>query len=123
FGLFFAVITVFGGVAGQLLGDLGFYVVAFFGGFVSSSSTAATAAHLVSTAKITPLVAGSAVIISSISSTLIILPVVWKASGKPFLARRVAAAIGWVIAVSTVGILVNPFLLEKYYVMQTWIAR
>lgn len=123
FGLFFAVITVFGGVAGQLLGDLGFYVVAFFGGIVSSSSTAATAAHLATSGKITSLVAGSAVIISSIASALVILPVVWKGSGKPLLVRRVAAAIGWVIAASTIGILINPLVLEQYYVVEAWILR
>ncbi len=123
FGIFFAVITVLGGVAGQLLGDLGFYVVAFFGGIVSSSSTAATAAHLVTSEKITSLVAGSAVIISSISSALVILPVVWKGSGKPWLVRRVAIAIGWVIIASAIGILINPYLLEQYYVVEAWIAR
>lgn len=123
FGLFFAVITVIGELAGQVLGDLGFYVVSFFGGIVSSSSTAATAAHLVTAGKITSIVAGSAVIISSIASAVIILPVVWKASGKQQFTRRVAAAVMWVIVAASVGIAVNPFFLDKYKVVETMIAK
>ena len=123
FGLYFAVITVFSGIAGQLLGDLGFYVVAFFGGVVSSASTAATAAHLVTSGRIEPVVAGSAVVISSIASALATLPVVWKGSDKPLLARRVATALGWAVVGSAVGILVNPLFLRQYHAVEAWIAR
>ena len=123
FGLYFAAITVFAGVADRLLGNLGFYVAAFFGGIISSSSTAATAAHMVASERITPLVAGSAVIISSIASALAMLPVVWKGAGSPFLLRRVATVIGWVIVASAVGILLNPFFLRQYEVVEAWIAR
>ena len=122
FGLFFAGITVLGAL-GQLLGNLGFYVVAFFGGIVSSSSTAATAAHLASTGNVTPVVAGSAVIISSLSSVLVALPIVWKGSGRPLLARRVALAIGCVAIASAIGLMLNPLFLEKYQVVEAWISN
>ena len=59
FGVFFAGITVIGGISQQVAGNLGFYAVSFAGGIVSSSSTAATAAHLVSQGLISPAVAGS----------------------------------------------------------------
>jgi len=123
FGWMFAVITVCGGLAGQILGDLGLYVVSFFGGLVSSSSTAATAAHLATSGHITPLVAGSAVIVSSVASALVILPVVWKGSGKPELVRRVAMATLWVIVAAAIGIAINPFFLEQYRIVETLVMR
>ncbi len=123
FGWLFALITVFGSLAGQLLGNLGFYVVSFFGGIVSSSSTAATAAHLVTSGHITPLVAGSAVIISSIASAFVILPVVWKGSGRPLLVRRVATAIGWVMLAAAIGIAVNPYFLAQYRIVEALVMK
>ena len=121
--MFFAVITVIGGIAQQFAGNLGFYAVSLAGGIVSSSSTAATAAHLVSQGLISPLVAGSGVVLSSISSSLVILPVVWRSSRSTELVRRVAWAIVWVVVASAVGIAVNPYFLEKYAVVEAWVTR
>lgn len=123
FGAWFAVITVIGGLAGQVAGNLGFYAVSFAGGIVSSSSTAATAAHLASTETITHLVAGTGVILSSLSSSLVILPIVWKASGRPHLARRVAGAIAAVLCASAIGILVNPYFLRHYEIVEALIVK
>src|SRR5690606_2609414 len=70
FGALFAVITVIGTIAQQLLGSVGFYAVSIAGGLVSSASTAATAANLVTAGRIEPAVAGSAVVLSSAASAL-----------------------------------------------------
>src|SRR5690606_30787629 len=109
FGMFFAVITAIGGIAQQVAGDLGFYAVSFAGGIVSSSSTAATAAHLVSQGMIAPVVAAAGIVLSSISSSLVILPVVWRASGSIELVRSVAWAILWIVLASAVGVALNPY--------------
>lgn len=122
FGLFFAVITVIGGIAQQVAGDFGFYAVSFAGGIVSSSSTAATAAHLVTQGLIEPHVAGAGVVISSLSSALVILPVVWRSSGSVDLVRRVAVGIAWVVLAGAIGIALNPYFLEQYAVVETWVA-
>ncbi|MFO7319670.1 MAG: DUF4010 domain-containing protein [Clostridia bacterium] len=120
FGLMFAAITVIGRIAQQFAGNLGFYAVAFAGGIISSSSTAATAAHLVSQGMISPLVAGTGVVLSSISSALIILPIVWRSSGSARLARKVAWAVAAVVFVSAVGIAVNPLVLQQYHAIEAW---
>ena len=122
FGLYFAIITIIGGIAQQIAGNLGFYAVAFAGGIVSSSSTAATAAHLVSQGLISPQVAGSGVVLSSISSALVMLPVVWRGSGSTALVRRVAWSIGCVVVASGIGIAVNPLFLEQYAAVEAWVS-
>jgi len=123
FGWMFAVITVLGGIAGQLLGDLGLYVVSFFGGLVSSSSTAATAAHLASSGHITPMVAGTAVVISSIASALVVLPLVWKGSGSPQFVRRVVGNTILAIVAAAVGVAVNPYILAQYKVVEALVMK
>lgn len=122
FGLFFAVITIIGRIAQQVAGNLGFYAVAFAGGIVSSSSTVATAAQLVSQGVITPLVAGSGVVLSSISSALVNVPVVWRGSGSASLVRKVAWAIGCIVLASAVGIALNPYFLKQYAVVEAWVT-
>lgn len=121
FGVFFAVITAIGGIAQQVAGNLGFYAVSFAGGIVSSSSTAATAAHLVSQGLIPPVVAGSAIVLSSISSSLVILPVVWRSSRSVELVRSVAWAIVWIVAASAIGVAINPYFLDKYAAIEAWV--
>lgn len=123
FGFLFAVITVIGSVAQSLLGIFGFYAVSFAGGMISSSSTAATAANFVSIGQITPVVAGASVVISSIASALVILPLVWKGSGSPALGRRVATVIVIMMAVTGVGIALNPLFVNQYSAVVAWITQ
>lgn len=113
FGLFFLGISVVGGIAQQVSGDFGFYAVSFAGGIVSSSSTAATAANLVAGNHITPLVAGSGVVLASLSSSWVIIPVVWKSAGTGAMVRRMTLAVLGVTVASVIGILLNPYLLEQ----------
>lgn len=122
FGAMFAVITMIGGIAQQAAGDFGFYAVSFAAGIVSSSSTAATAANLVAVGSIDPVVAGSGVVLSSFASALTILPVVWRSSGGTGMTRRVARAVLWVILLGSVGIALNPFLLNNYAAIETLLA-
>lgn len=114
FGLLFAVITVIGTIAEQLAGNFGFYAVSFAGGIISSSSTAATAAHLVAEGRIAPDVAGAAVMLSNISSALVMLPVVWKGAPRSRLVRMVAVSTLALTIAIVVGLLVNPFVLKQF---------
>lgn len=123
FGALFAVITIIGTIAQQVLGSFGFYAVSFAGGLVSSASTAATAANLVTAGRIEPLVAGSAVVLSSFASALSILPLVWRSSQRTSLVRRVAGALGLVVVAIAVGIALNPLFLDQYKVVQSWIGN
>lgn len=123
FGLLFAVITIIGSVAQSLLGVFGFYAVSFAGGMVSSSSTAASAANLVSVGQIGPVEAGAAVVISSIASAAVILPLVWKGSASRTLSRRVATAVLVIVLVSAVGIALNPLFVDQYNAVAAWASK
>lgn len=120
FGLLFAIITAVGNVAQTVLGVFGFYAVSFAGGMISSSSTAATAANFVMLGQITPVEAGASVVISSIASALVILPLVWRTAGKS-LGRRVAKTILIMMVVTAIGIAINPFFVKQYSAVTSWL--
>jgi uncharacterized membrane protein (DUF4010 family) len=77
FGALFVLIEIIGKLAERYLGDLGFLVLSFVGGFASSASTAAAAATMASRHQLKADVAGVAVVLCSISSSLIDLPLVY----------------------------------------------
>ena len=123
FGMLFAIITIVGAIAQQLLGSLGFYAVSFAGGLVSSASTAATAANLVASGRIEPIVGGSAVVLSSLASALVILPLIWRGSQRVALVRRVALALALVVVAIAIGIALNPVFLEQYMSVDAWLRN
>lgn len=122
FGLVFAVITVIGSVAQSLLGAFGFYAVSFAGGMVSSSSTAASAANLASLGQISAVDAGAAVVLSSIASALVILPLVWKGSGSASLAQRVSKAVVAMMIAMAASLALNPLFVRQYAAVAAWLA-
>ncbi|HEY8416946.1 MAG TPA: MgtC/SapB family protein [Limnochordales bacterium] len=123
FGLLFAIITVIGTIGQQLAGSLGFYAVSFMAGLISSASTAATAANLVAAGRIEPQVAGAGVVLSNIASALVVLPLVWRSSGRAVLARRVALALVLMMAAVAIGIGLNPYFLEQYFFVEAWLRN
>jgi uncharacterized membrane protein (DUF4010 family) len=90
FGVLFLILACSGTLAQRFLGDLGFLVVSVLGGLVSSASTTATAATLAATSQITPETAGLATILTSISSSLINLPLVYQQTRQKALVRKLA---------------------------------
>lgn len=76
FGVLFLFIQVIGSLAQRFLGSSGFLIVSFLGGTVSSSSTTAAAAKLAADDSITANLAGISVILTSIASAFINLPLV-----------------------------------------------
>lgn len=120
FGALLAVITVLATIAQQLFGDFGFYIVAFLGGIVSSASTAATAATMFATGQITGAMAGTAVVIASVASTIVILPVVWRGSGSQSLTRRVGIAVAVVMVSIAIGIALNSLVFQQFETTQNW---
>jgi uncharacterized membrane protein (DUF4010 family) len=110
FGLVFLGLTVVSGIGQRVAGDLGFYTVSFFGGMVSSSSTAASAANLVTQGHITALKAGLGVVLTSIASALVLLPIVWRASRG--LGRRMVAAAVCIMVAAAAGTVLNPWFMR-----------
>lgn len=78
FGLIFVIIAIGGTLLTKLFGNYGIMATGFFGGFVSSASTTAAAATMASHGKITASLAGSVTIVTSLTSALVSLPIVWK---------------------------------------------
>ncbi|MGE5675082.1 MAG: MgtC/SapB family protein [Mycobacterium leprae] len=114
FGFVFLILTVVAGLGQRFGGNLGFWAVTFLGGLVSSSSTAATAANLVSQGAIPPATGGLGVVLTSIASAIVLLPIVWRIT--PNLARRMAVASALAILAAIVGWRLNPWFLS-------WVAR
>jgi uncharacterized membrane protein (DUF4010 family) len=80
FGLLFVIIQVAGSLGQRFLGNYGTIGVGILGGFVSSASTTAAAASLAMHGRITPETAALSTVVTSIASTLVNLPIVYRAT-------------------------------------------
>jgi uncharacterized membrane protein (DUF4010 family) len=81
-----------GTLAQQRFGSAGFLVVTLIGGLVSSASTTATTAALAATGQVAPEMAGIAIVLTSITSALVNVPLVYQQSRHRALTRRLAWA-------------------------------
>lgn len=78
FGALFVAIQITATLAQRYLGDYGFMVVTVFAGFASSASATAAAAILSAGGKISPELAGTGVVLASIASAVVNIPLVAK---------------------------------------------
>lgn len=102
FGLLFLTIQVAGTVAQRFLGGFGFLAVAIVGGLVSSASTAAAAATLAAHGELTPQFAATGVVLTSITSSLVNIPLLQRATRR----RGLAGQLTWTtLAIAAVGII------------------
>lgn len=77
FGALFVIIEIVSKLAEADLGHGAFLAISFLGGLAGSASTAATAAIMASHGQLRPEIAGIAVVLCSISSTLVKLPLTY----------------------------------------------
>lgn len=91
FGLIFLVIEIIGTLGQQYFGHFGFLLVSIFGGLVSSASTTGAAASLAMHGSITPQMAGTATVLTSMTSALSNLPILHQQLHKPVLSRKLIA--------------------------------
>ncbi len=90
FGAMFLGIEVTANLAQRYLGGGGFLLVSLLGGLVSSASTVAAAAVLAEHGRISFALAGAATVLSSVSSALVNLPLLYRQSRQKAVTRRVA---------------------------------
>jgi uncharacterized membrane protein (DUF4010 family) len=90
FGALFLLLAASGSLAQRHLGDWGFLVVSAVGGLISSASTTATAAFLVGAGKIAPETAGFATVLTSMTSALVNMPLVYQQTRQRRMTRRLA---------------------------------
>lgn len=98
FGILFILIEVGGTLLTRFFGSYGLLATGVFGGLVSSASTTAAAATMAMHHKISPALAGSVAIVSSLASAIVNLPIVWKTIQDKAAIRKLTIELLLVIA-------------------------
>lgn len=109
FAALFLVIQVVSTLGERHLGKFGFLGVSILGGLVSSASTTAAAASMVVNGQLQPGLAGTGVVLASLASALINLPIIQRQAKNPTLTRRLTVL---TVALALLGIAV--LLLREY---------
>lgn len=111
FGILFMILAAAGSLAQRYFGSFGFLAVSVVGGLISSASTTATAASLCAAGQVTPEIAGIATVLTSVSSAIINIPLVYQQTHRGALTRRLAVTTGLItgagLAVLGVAVLVH----------------
>jgi uncharacterized membrane protein (DUF4010 family) len=99
FALLFLALQVVATLGQRFIGNAGFQIVSILGGLFSSASTTAAAANMAMHGKVTSLQAGVAVLLTSIASALVNLPIVWRQpKARPVMRALVLSSMLQVIA-------------------------
>ena len=106
----FVLIQIVSTLGERYLGKLGFLGVSIIGGLVSSASTSAAAANMVGHGRMQPGLAGEGVVLASVASALINLPILYRTAKNSALSRRLATV---TVLVSVIGIVVLAF--QEHY--------
>jgi uncharacterized membrane protein (DUF4010 family) len=107
FGALFVLIAIGGSVLTKIFGNLGIFATGFFGGFVSSASTTAAAATMASHGKISASLAGSVTILTSLTSAVITLPIVWKTIKDKAIVRKLTIELLSVLLIGVVVVILD----------------
>jgi uncharacterized membrane protein (DUF4010 family) len=109
FAAIFVALSASGTLAQRYLGGLGFLALSVIGGLVSSASTTATAAALAAGGKITPENAGMAVVLTSMASVFVDMPIVSRRLREKSIARRLVIASSLVIGLGLAVMVIGQF--------------
>ena len=108
FAAIFVALSAAGTLAQRYFGALGFSALSVIGGLVSSASTTATAAALVARGKVAPQSGGIAVVLTSMASVFVDMPIVYRHIRERSVSRRLVAASSIVIALGLLVMIVAP---------------
>lgn len=114
YGFIFLMLQIVAVLAQQVLGTVGIYVTSFFGGLVSSASAVAAAASLVAQGTTSPTTAGISAVIASLTSTMINLPLIFRAQQRQ-LTWRFTWATTLVVGLGILGALIQVYLLTHQF--------
>jgi uncharacterized membrane protein (DUF4010 family) len=89
FAVLFLMIQIVSELGQRHFGRFGFLGISVLGGLISSASTSAAAAKMVTHGQIDPSAAGTAVVLTSFASALINLPIIYRKAKNARLLRRV----------------------------------
>jgi uncharacterized membrane protein (DUF4010 family) len=110
FAALFVLIQIFSTLGERYLGKFGFLGISVIGGLVSSASTSAVAANMVGHGEMHAALAGEGVVLASVASALINLPIIQRNAKNPTLSRRLAVM---TVVLAAVGVAV--LLLQEYH--------
>jgi uncharacterized membrane protein (DUF4010 family) len=113
FGLLFLIIQIVGTAAARWLGNSGVLLVSVVGGLVSSASTTAAAANMVTHGSVSAIEAGMAVVLTSIASTAMNLPIIRRQIKDKSIAHEIVLATGVQAAVGIAAMAAQALLLHR----------
>jgi len=109
FATLFLLIQIISTLGERYLGKFGFLGVSVIGGLVSSASTSAAAANMVGHGQMQAALAGEGVVLASVASALVNLPIIHRNAKNPSLSRRLTVL---TVALSVLGIVA--LVLQQY---------
>jgi uncharacterized membrane protein (DUF4010 family) len=104
FGVVFVSIQIVGTLLTKYFGSYGMFATGVFGGLVSSASTTAAAATMAMHGKISAALAGSATVLTSLSSAAVNLPIVWRTTKNRMVMRRLTIQMVTVIGTGVAAV-------------------
>jgi len=110
FAVLFLLIQVASTLGERHLGKFGFLGISILGGLMSSASTSAAAANMVAHGQLAPGLAGTGVVLASLASALVNVPIIQREAKNPALTHRIAIL---TMELTIVGVLV--LLLREYH--------
>src|SRR5580700_6132345 len=103
FAALFLVIQILCTLGQRYLGKIGFLGISVLGGLVSSASTSAAAANMAGHGQLPAALAGEGVVLASVASALVNLPIIQRNAKNPTLSRRLALL---TVVLSAIGVAV-----------------
>jgi uncharacterized membrane protein (DUF4010 family) len=107
FGAVFLALNVLGALAQRHFGSASFYFVCVAGGLLSSGSSIASAATLISHGELTPVIGINGVVFSSLTSILINIPLLRRIASTGAYRRKLTLSLLGIAASGAAGIAVN----------------
>ncbi len=101
FAILFLLIQIVSTLGERYVGKFGFLAISVMGGLVSSASTSAAAANMARHGQMQTGLAGAGVVLASVASALINLPIIYKGAKNPAVIRRLTVV---TVALSVLGI-------------------
>lgn len=107
FGTLFIAIQTLGTLLTRFFGSYGMLTTGIFGGLVSSASTTVAAATMAMHGKISPSLAGSATVLTSLASAAVNLPIVWRTTKSKVVLKRLSLEMASVVGTGILAVAVD----------------
>ena len=118
FGVLFIVIQVSGILLNKAFGGNGLLATSVFGGLISSASTTAAAATMARHGSISPSLAGSATVLTSLTSALVNLPIVWRIIKDKRIVRRLTLQVATIVAAGVTAVVI-----DRVFGFSEWLVK